>query len=487
MRQALDLFSPPVRDWFRAAFAEPTVVQERGWQEVAAGRHVLMAAPTGSGKTLAAFLWCLDRLTTEPIPAEAERCRVLYVSPLKALAHDVDRNLRSPLVGIRHQIEANGQRPPDISVAIRTGDTPTDIRRSMERHPPDILITTPESLFLILTSAARKILTPVRWLIVDEIHSVASTKRGSHLALSLERLCQLTKLEPQRIGLSATQRPLEEVGKFLGGADREVAIVDAGRLKTMEVRVEVPVEDMTRLTAEDEDGAKGGNSIWPAIYPRLLQLIREHRSTIVFVNSRRLAERIAARINELAEEDLVRAHHGSIAREQRLLIEDELKPRRRSSWASTWELSTSCCRSKHRPAWPRAFSVWAARGTPWARSRAAWSSRSFEATCWSRPPSSRACWMVASSRQSFRASRSTCWPSRSLRCAPWTSGTRKSSDVWFVAPTHTATLVHALLNLCSTCSAAGIHLTSSRSCALASSGTASPARCAAAPARSDSR
>jgi len=323
--QVLDLFSPPVRDWFRATFADPTPVQERGWEEVAGGRHVLMAAPTGSGKTLAAFLWCLDRLSSEPMPAEAERCRVLYVSPLKALAHDVDRNLRSPLVGIRHQMENLGIKPPEISVAIRTGDTPADVRRSMERHPPDILITTPESLFLLLTSAARKILASVRWLIVDEIHSVASTKRGSHLALSLERLCELTRAEPQRIGLSATQKPLEEVGRFLGGAGRDVSIVDAGRLKTMEVRVEVPVEDMTRLTTEDEDSARGQNSIWPAIYPRLLELIRAHRSTIVFVNSRRLAERIAARVNELAEEDLVRAHHGSISREQRLLIEDELK------------------------------------------------------------------------------------------------------------------------------------------------------------------
>ncbi len=325
MGQVVDLFSEPTRDWFRATFAGPTAVQERGWHEVAEGRHVLMAAPTGSGKTLAAFLWCLDRLASEPVPPDGERCRVLYVSPLKALAHDVDRNLRSPLVGIRRQFEARGMQPPDVSVAIRTGDTTPDARRSMERHPPDILITTPESLYLLLTSAARRILASVRWLIVDEIHSVASTKRGSHLALSLERLCSLTKTEPQRIGLSATQRPLEEVGKFLGGADRKVSIVDAGRLKTMEVTVEVPVEDMTRLSAEDEDGARGFNSIWPAIYPRLLELIREHRSTIVFVNSRRLAERIAARINELAEEDLVRAHHGSIAREQRLLIEDELK------------------------------------------------------------------------------------------------------------------------------------------------------------------
>ena len=324
MGSSLDLFEPATREWFQAAFAEPTDVQERGWREVAAGRHVLMAAPTGSGKTLAAFLWCIDRLTAEPMPPEAERCRVLYVSPLKALAHDVDRNLRSPLVGIRHQMETLGLKAPEISVAIRTGDTPADVRRSMERHPPDILITTPESLFLVLTSAARKILASVRWLIVDEIHSVAATKRGSHLALSLERLSAITRVEPQRIGLSATQRPLEEVGRFLGGTDREVAIVDAGRLKTMEVTVEVPVEDMARLSVEDEHG-QIANSIWPAIYPRLLQLIREHRSTIVFVNSRRLAERIAARVNELAGEELVRAHHGSIAREQRLLIEDQLK------------------------------------------------------------------------------------------------------------------------------------------------------------------
>ena len=321
---ALDLFSAPTRDWFNAAFAGPTDVQERGWREVASGKHVLMAAPTGSGKTLAAFLWCLDRLAAEALPPDAERCRVLYVSPLKALAHDVDRNLRSPLVGITRQMESAGRRAPEIPVAIRTGDTPADARRSMERHPPDILITTPESLYLLLTSQARRILASVRWLIVDEIHSVAATKRGSHLALSLERLCEITKVQPQRIGLSATQRPLQEVAKFLGGTSREVAIVDAGRLKTMEVHVEVPVEDMSRLSAQDDGGAIQ-NSIWPAIYPRLLELIQQHRSTIVFVNSRRLAERLAARLNELAGEELVRAHHGSIAREQRLLIEDLLK------------------------------------------------------------------------------------------------------------------------------------------------------------------
>src|SRR5881392_184673 len=241
---SLDLFSPAARAWFQSAFDSPTPVQEQGWRAVAAGRHALMAAPTGSGKTLAAFLWCLDQVVSEPLPPEAERCRVLYVSPLKALAHDVDRNLRSPLVGIRRQMEGAGLAAPDITVAIRTGDTPSDVRRSMERHPPDILITTPESLYLILTSAARRMLASVRWLIVDEIHSVASTKRGSHLALSLERLCELTRVQPQRIGLSATQRPLEEVGRFLGGMDRRVSIVDAGRLKTMEITVEVPVEDM---------------------------------------------------------------------------------------------------------------------------------------------------------------------------------------------------------------------------------------------------
>src|ERR1700693_3070155 len=311
MGSSIDLFAPATRDWFRGAFAAPTQVQERGWQEVAAGRHVLMAAPPGSVKTLAAFLWCIDRLTTEAMPPEAERCRVLYVSPMKALAHDVDRNLRSPLVGISHHMQSLGLVAPDLSVAIRTGDTPTDARRSMERHPPDILITTPESLYLLLTSNARRILASVRWLIVDEIHSVAATKRGSHLALRLERLCALTKVEPQRIGLSATQRPLEEVAKFLGGSDREVAIVDAGRLKTMDVRVEVPVEDMSRLTVEDEDG-KPARSIWPAIYPRLLALIREHRSTIVFVNSRRLAERLAPRGDETAGGHAGRSPHSSI-------------------------------------------------------------------------------------------------------------------------------------------------------------------------------
>src|SRR5437762_10107184 len=324
MTTVLDLFSPAARAWFSGAFPTPTEVQDGGWRSVAAGQHTLMSAPTGSGKTLAAFFWCIDRLASEAVPAEGERCRVLYVSPLKALTVDIERNLQAPLRGIWLQAERMGAALSPITVAIRTGDTPVRDRRHMERHPPDILITTPESLFLLLTSAARQILPSVRWVIVDEIHSMAETKRGAHHALSLERLCAITKAEPQRIGLSATQRPLEEVARFLGGAGREVSIIDAGRLKTMEVRVEVPVDDMSRLSSEEESG-RTLNSIWPAIYPRLLELIQAHRSTIVFVNSRRLSERLAARINELAGEDLVRAHHGSIAREQRLIIEDQLK------------------------------------------------------------------------------------------------------------------------------------------------------------------
>jgi ATP-dependent Lhr-like helicase len=338
MPDALSLFSPTASEWFRKAFAQPTEVQERGWRAVAGGSHTLMTAPTGSGKTLAAFLWCLDRLAGEPTPPADQRCRVLYISPLKALAHDVERNLRAPLAGLRLQ----DPRMPDLQVAIRTGDTPSQERRAMERTPPDILITTPESLYLLLTSAARRILASVRWVIVDEIHSVAATKRGAHLVLSLERLAALTAQEPQRIGLSATQRPLDEIGRFLAGTDRPVEIVDAGRRKMMEITVEVPVDDMSNLDRGAPQPAselpQPRRSIWPAIYPRLLELVRQHRSTIVFVNSRRLAERLAARLNEEAGEEVVLAHHGSIAREQRLLIEDALKAGRLKGLVATSSL-----------------------------------------------------------------------------------------------------------------------------------------------------
>jgi ATP-dependent helicase Lhr and Lhr-like helicase len=338
-----------VRTWFEQAFAAPTEVQARGWESVASGAHTLMSAPTGSGKTLAAFLWCLDQLAREATPAAAERCRVLYVSPLKALTVDIDRNLQAPLRGMALQAQRLGLDHPAISVGVRTGDTPQSERRHMLRTPPDILITTPESLFLILTSAARQMLASVRWVIVDEIHSMADTKRGAHLAISLERVAALTGHEPQRIGLSATQRPLSETARFLGGTDRPVTIVDAGRVKPMELRVEVPVDDMADLekgadrvsgpaAAMGTESDGGRKSIWPAIHPRILELVRSHRSTIIFVNSRRLAERLAARLNELAGEELVRAHHGSIAREQRLLIEDALKAGRVPALVATSSL-----------------------------------------------------------------------------------------------------------------------------------------------------
>src|ERR1700674_2671560 len=302
MPTALDLFSPAARAWFSGAFPAPTEVQEGGWRSVAAGQHTLMSAPTGSGKTLAAFFWCIDQLASQPVPGEAERCRVLYVSPLTALTVDIERNLQAPLRGIALGAERMGLRRSPITVAIRTGDTPPRERRQIERHPPDILITTPESLFLLLTSAARQILPSIHWVIVDEIHSMAETKRGAHLALSLERLAALTKTEPQRIGLSATQRPLSETARFLGGTNREVSIIDAGRVKQLEITVEVPVEDMADLERGTEvysgpaavigNGDGPRRSIWPAIHPRILELVRQHRSTIIFVNSRRLAERL---------------------------------------------------------------------------------------------------------------------------------------------------------------------------------------------------
>jgi ATP-dependent Lhr-like helicase len=346
----LSAFSEPTRAWFGEAFAAPTRAQSLGWPAIAAGRHTLIHAPTGSGKTLAAFLWCLDRLLSEREPRPRERrLRVLYVSPLKALAYDVERNLRAPLAGIGRTAERAGIELPEVRVGSRTGDTPAEVRRQLARDPPDILVTTPESLYLLLTSQAREALRGVEHVIVDEVHAIAGTKRGAHLAFSLERLAVLTKIPPQRIGLSATQRPLEAIAAFLGGAgpDRSVEIVDAGERKALELEVVVPVEDMSRMGEElDPDEAPGGpaaapdgrRSIWPSIHPKLLELIRAHRSTLVFVNSRRLAERLAARLNELAGEELVRAHHGSIAREQRLEIEEALKAGRLPALIATSSL-----------------------------------------------------------------------------------------------------------------------------------------------------
>ena len=314
----LALFHPATADWFRSAFPDPTPAQTDGWPAIAAGDHALICAPTGSGKTLAAFLWCLDRLIGADVPADPlRRLKVLYVSPLKALVHDVERNLRSPLAGIALAAQARGEQPPNVRVGMRTGDTPAEERRAFGRQPPEILVTTPESLYLILTSAARESLRGVQWVIVDEIHALAGTKRGAHLALSLERLEALAERAPQRIGLSATQWPLEAVAAYLGGREdagepggpgrqRPVTIVDAGIRKPLELKVVVPVEDMSNLgepipleeaTGGPAAGPDERRSIWPAVHPRILELIRQHRSTIVFCNSRLLAERLAQKLN----------------------------------------------------------------------------------------------------------------------------------------------------------------------------------------------
>nr|MBA2505782.1 DEAD/DEAH box helicase [Thermoleophilaceae bacterium] len=324
-------FTPRVAEWFGEAFAEPTAAQAQAWPAIARGENVLLAAPTGSGKTLAAFLWGLDRLVANPLPEGERKTRLVYISPLKALSYDVERNLRAPLAGIGGA---------EIDVAIRTGDTPQKERAAMLRNPPEVLITTPESLYLMLTSKAREFLTDVEAVIVDEIHAVAQTKRGAHLALTLERLEHQADRAIQRIGLSATQRPLEEVGRFLVGTGRECTIVDTGIRKPLDLEIVVPVEDMRE---PDEGGTEidpiaGGEatrrSIWPAIYPELLRLVKAHKSTIVFVNNRRGAERLAIRLNELDGEgegpdaksaDIARAHHGSLAREERLVVEEMLK------------------------------------------------------------------------------------------------------------------------------------------------------------------
>jgi ATP-dependent helicase Lhr and Lhr-like helicase len=355
-------FHPAVREWFEAVFDEPTRPQAMGWPAIAKGDSTLVLAPTGSGKTLAAFLWAINRLMFSPVPETDERCRILYISPIKALAVDVERNLRAPLVGIAQAALRGGHEFHQPEIAVRTGDTPSAERARFARRPTDILITTPESLYLLLTSNARKVLTSIETVILDEIHALVPSKRGSHLALSLERLEALCGRRLQRVGLSATQRPLEEVAHYLGGAEtatepegsivgdktsdaeipdleasttaityRTVTIVDASEPKKLDLHIEVPVEDMARLDEIQpipSGPASQGPvrpSIWSAIHPKLLELVRAHQSTIIFVNNRRLAERIAGAVNDLAGEVLVRAHHGSVAVAQRKEIEDRLK------------------------------------------------------------------------------------------------------------------------------------------------------------------
>ncbi len=326
MTSTLERFHPVCADWFRRRFGAPTEPQVRAWPEIAAGHDTLVAAPTGSGKTLAAFFWCLDRLLRRGLEAGSleDRTDVLYVSPLRALANDVQRNLEEPLGEIRALAAERGLDPPSIRVAVRTGDTTASERRRLALRPPHILVTTPESLFILLTSdSGRRALAGVRATIVDEIHAVAGDKRGAHLALSLERLDRLVAQAggqlPARIGLSATQRPIEEIARFLVGAGPRAAgcrIVDAGHGRDLDLGIEVPREELSAVASLEA---------WDDVYARIVELIQAHRTTIVFVNTRRLVERVAHRLTERLGEQAVAAHHGSLSRKTRLLAEQRLK------------------------------------------------------------------------------------------------------------------------------------------------------------------
>ncbi len=365
MNDVAAAFSESTRAWFGDAFTAPTPAQLGTWEAVGRGDNVLTVAPTGSGKTLAAFLASVDRLASTPRDEDKPRCRVVYISPLKALAVDVQRNLRTPLVGISRAAARLGLPEPDITIAMRSGDTPPNERRAFTKHGADILITTPESLFLLLTSQARDALHwAVDTVIVDEVHAMAGGKRGVHLALSLERLDALLERPAQRIGLSATVRPVQDVARFLGGS-QPVTVVQPPSHKTVSLQVVVPVEDMSDMSTAQPGNADeevGSKSIWPAIEERVYELIRAHRSTIVFTNGRRAAERLTSRLNDLAEENpsplthfpamavgqsgtgkgappvIAKAHHGSVSKEQRRIVEEDLKAGRLPAVVATSSL-----------------------------------------------------------------------------------------------------------------------------------------------------
>ena len=322
---SLDRFHPLVQEWFKSRFSEPTEAQIDGWPAIAQGRHTLIAAPTGSGKTLAAFMTCIDSLVRQGLSAEIpDLTQVVYVSPLKALSNDVQKNLATPLEEIAELAEAAGTPLPEIRAAVRTGDTKASERAKMVKRPPHILITTPESLYILLTSrSGRQGLTGVHTLILDEIHAVADDKRGSHLSLSVERLCALAENPIVRIGLSATQRPIEEVGRLLVGSDSidaegkpDCLIVDTGRSRTIDLAMQLP---------ERELGPIASHELWGEALDSVTDLVRAHGTTLVFVNTRRLVERVSHQLSERLGDDAVVAHHGSLSRTTRLAAEQKLK------------------------------------------------------------------------------------------------------------------------------------------------------------------
>ena len=318
-------FHPVISRWFEQKFGSPTEPQERGWPAIQSGAHTLIAAPTGSGKTLAAFLAALDGLFHDGLKGTlGDETRVLYVSPLKALSNDIHKNLEEPLAEIRAALKAAEGGDVAVRAEVRTGDTPAAKRQSIIRHPPHILVTTPESFYLLLTSASgRKMLATVRTLIVDEIHAVIGSRRGSHLALSMERLAALTGQRLQRIGLSATQNPIAEVARFLVGMNNSgrdgsprCEIIDGGHLRAMDVAIELPGSPLEAVMS---------NEVWAEVYERLVQLIEAHRTTLVFVNTRRMAERVTHQLSARLGQDKVTSHHGSLSTKLRLDAENRLK------------------------------------------------------------------------------------------------------------------------------------------------------------------